>query len=29
METDEGTSEPYEVLLLGKDGTSEVFARHE
>jgi hypothetical protein len=28
METDDGSAEPYEVLLMKKDGTSEVFARH-
>ncbi|MEC9368778.1 MAG: DUF411 domain-containing protein [Pseudomonadota bacterium] len=28
MESPDGKSEPYEVLLLKKDGTTEVFARH-
>jgi hypothetical protein len=27
MEMEDGTSEPYEVLLLKKDGTTEVFSR--
>lgn len=28
MESADGTTEPYEVLLLKKDGSTEVFARH-
>lgn len=28
MEQDDGTVEPYNVLLLKKDGTTEVYARH-
>lgn len=28
MEQDDGATEPYEVLLLKKDGTTEVFAKH-
>ena len=28
MEMDDGSSEPYEVLLLKKDGTTQVFAKH-
>jgi hypothetical protein len=28
MEMEDGTKEPFEVLLMKKDGTTEVFARH-
>lgn len=28
MEQDDGKTEPYDVLLVKKDGTTEVFARH-
>ena len=28
MEHDDGKTEPYDVLLVKKDGTTEVFARH-
>jgi hypothetical protein len=28
MEQDDGKAEPYEVLLIKKDGTTEIFARH-
>lgn len=28
MESDDGKTEPYEVLLIRKDGSTEVFARH-
>ncbi len=28
MEQDDGKTEPYDVLLFKKDGTTEVFARH-
>jgi hypothetical protein len=28
MERDDGKTEPYDVLLVKKDGTTEVFARH-
>ncbi|MGE3527969.1 MAG: DUF411 domain-containing protein [Methyloceanibacter sp.] len=28
MEQDDGEAEPYDVLLIKKDGTTEVFARH-
>ena len=28
MEQDDGKTEPYDVLLIKKDGTTEVFARH-
>lgn len=28
MEMDDGSTEPFEVLLMKKDGTVEVFARH-
>jgi hypothetical protein len=28
MEQDNGETEPYDVLLIKKDGTTEVFARH-
>lgn len=29
MEMPDGMAEPYEVLLMKKDGTTEVFARHQ